>query len=122
MLKKYFEKVKIDIFPEIENWDSDNPLFSEIAAEKNVNKLPYKYWFFFHPTAYNFIYYGVFVIAIIMFVITALIIKHYFGAFGIIPGLLVLLLAYKLIKSIMSRKERNKMTFGDMWLKDDKDT
>ena len=111
---KWFDINKYKIFPDMEDWTSD---MNKYRYEKNVNKLTYKEWFWFHPSAYSFISYGLFVLPIFMFSILAVyFVNIKLVGLAIIPILAVVILSYALYKRIINRVSG--FTFYDLYMRE----
>ena len=104
------------MFPEVEDWSKP---YYKYTNEKDVNKLTYKQWFWFHPTAYNLIYYGFPINGIVIFTLTT----GYFVQIGVwigavLTSLILLSLIISLFRKFIRRKENKGMTFYDLFLRD----
>jgi len=106
----WFDQNKYKIFPDIKDWTDSQDKY---RFEKNVNKLSYKQWFWFHPTAFSFISYGLLILPMIMFsVLTIYLFNVKLGGVAIIPILLVIALAFQLYKKIKTHVKD--FTFYDL--------
>jgi hypothetical protein len=52
------------IFPEIKEW-KDNK--DDLRLKQDINSMPFKYWFFFHYTAYSIIMFSYYILNMIIF-------------------------------------------------------
>lgn len=64
MSKKYFLKYREGMFPWIKDFTTTQ---NELRHTKNVKEMTYKEWFWFHPTAYHLLSYGINWIGILTF-------------------------------------------------------
>ena len=115
MIRKYFDKRKYDLFPEIKDFTVNH---WELRS-KNVNDMSYNEWFWFHPSAFKLIYYGIHVIGICVF--------GGFGLLALLRGLilpstilfiLAIILGFQFAGKIRNRKSINRVNFYDTWLRE----
>jgi len=67
-IKSYMLGQKYKIFPEFYMMkDNEIQAYKDMVAHKNPNDISYRDWFWHHPTAYKLFYYGITIIAYIMF-------------------------------------------------------
>jgi hypothetical protein len=53
--RKYWDKEKVKEFPEIKDWTSPQ---NHLRFDNDVNGMKWKYWYWFHPSAYKLMFYG----------------------------------------------------------------
>lgn len=116
MSRKYFQKKKLELFPEIKDWTKEPKTF---IKGKTIQQMSYREWFWFDSSAFCLISYGGDIIGALIFFLGA----AYFMQKGIIIlALFISILAiyhiYSLIKKIMKRKVYGAMTFYDIFLKE----
>ena len=109
---------KYKLFPEF-IYFSDEQEFNYIESVKetsNISNISYRDWFWFHPSAYSLMYYGVDSVGILTFGAVSFIL-FYVGwwLFGIFPAIIVLLFLYDLIKKMMNPP--NDEIFYERWFK-----
>lgn len=95
-MRSYFDTKKHEMFPEIKDWTDPQ---NRWRHDDNVRDMPYKYWFFFHPTAYHLIHYSIYVLSILIFTTVALLLRHnkfFLGLFSI----LVVYLTFNFVKKL----------------------
>jgi len=116
-MKAYFDQHKYEIFPEIKNWrDPQN----QYRHETNVRMMEYKYWFWFHPSAFKLMSFGMNVIALMMCAIGMLILIAKGAWFMIfIPALLLgVPNTIGLINKIQMKAWNSEMNFYDLWMRE----
>ena len=115
MLKNYFDKTKGKLFPEITDWTQN---YSERRL-KNPNNMTHKEWFWFSPSAYKFMYYGIHVCSILIFVAMATF--SFFKISKALSGIMLIfagLVSYQLYKRIKTRHLITYITFYDTFLRE----
>jgi hypothetical protein len=116
---KYFKNNRHKLFPTITDFSSPQNKFRN---ETNINKLTYKQWFWFHPSAYILISFGINIIAVILF--TALCIYSVYRQSWIITmisGTMIIPNFIAIIKKYKNRKSLNTITFYDILVRDNDD-
>ena len=115
---KFFLKNRTKWFPEITDWTQPFDNIRYLPNHK-VKDISYKKWFWFHPTAFNIINYGINSIAIIVF--SLFLVYSIIEKKGLLMLLLIIMLLCNIIalkKKISNKKATEYMTFYDVWLRD----
>ena len=115
-MRAYFDKFKRTMFPEIKNWNKDDPLK---LKNKTFMDMETKQWFFFDPLPYKLVTYGgptFFVINMGLVIAYFIHIERYDGI--IIPGILFLIMIIKLIGSIKNRRMHRDYNFYKMYMQE----
>lgn len=112
----YLKRIRKDLFPKVDDWTKPMDNFKDVP----VGELTYSQWFWFHPSAYQLVYWGVPSCALlqgsILFVIWLYIQSTYLLVSWILFGLLGLYLLYS---KYNKRKAVEGLTFYDIYLKDE---
>ena len=72
-VRAYFLKNRESMFPDIKDFSQD---FMGKRQEKDVRKLKWTEWFWFHPSAFKLIYYGSLVMPMIFFIVIGIVFIH----------------------------------------------
>jgi len=115
ILRKYFDKRKRDMFPDIKDWTDPR---NDIRLNDNVRAMSYNDWFWFHPSAFSLIHFGYPILSFIVFVIIGLCTLG-IPFLPVIPFLLSAYFLYDLYKKIKTRNHYNLMTMHDVYLRED---
>ena len=115
MLLNYFRNKREKMFPDIKDFSADQDQYKNT----NVNKLDYKTWFWFHPSAFNLFFYGSPFVALFIYLSIGLyaILNHKMWLLGIIIVFMAVLL-YDVIKKSKFWEEYENVTFYDFYIKD----
>ena len=115
MLLNYFRNKREKMFPDIKDFSADQDQYKNT----NVNKLDYKTWFWFHPSAFNLFFYGSPFVALFIYLSIGLyaILNHNMWLLGIIIVFMAVLL-YDVIKKSKFWEEYENVTFYDFYIKD----
>lgn len=114
--RKYWNKNKKATFPEIKDWT--NPQ-NEYRYFKDIKKMPWKYWFYFHPSSFILLQYGGNILSIIMFTIMI----FYFQskeltALATLSVLFIGVIGYDLYKKVKNYKAMKQMNFYDLFMRE----
>jgi len=112
-LATHFQDNKHKMFPHIEDWTDPQ---DEMRYEKNVKKLNYAEWFFFHPSSYSILTYGTWIVVPITWGVF-----FFFFDNPVMRTISIIFIAYslfKLTKLIIHRKLNKDMTFYDIWMRE----
>ena len=116
MVSAYFSRNRQKMFPWITDFHDPQ---DHLRFEEDTRKLTYMEWFWFHPTAYNLLYYGTPISAFIIFGLGTMIALHLNSFFSAgIMGLFTLLMgwdAWRKSKHFAITKTRN---FYDIFVRD----
>jgi len=114
-MKRYFNKRKYDMFPEVKDWSDPKP---ELRFEKNIKDMGFYDWLWFHPSAYSLLHFGYPFVCIALFAIaTLLIIK--IPILPLFSGLCGLYFIYDAYKKLRNREHMKLITMSDIYLRDD---
>ena len=111
ILKKDREK----LFPEIKDFTKPFNKYKN----KNPLKITYNQWFWFHPSAFQLLYPGIFICGAINFTLATLylLIKE-LNILAIFSTLFALLFTYQAINKIKDLKTLKNITFYDYFIRD----
>jgi len=115
IFKDYFKKNRVKMFPWINDFSDPQDSF---RLEKDVSKLSYGQWFWFHPTAFKTFHFGISAMAFFsfgLFGLLTLIYNKYLSLFLLIMSIVYLI---DLIKKIIYRKTLSNITFYDLYVRD----
>jgi len=113
-VRAYFLKNRKGMFPHIKDFSQD---FNKLRLEKDVNKLKWGEWFWFHPSAFKIIWYGSLALPMLFFTVIGIVfIKMVFVPVISFPiaGLCV----WELIRKYRIRHAYQYQTFYDTFVKD----
>lgn len=112
----YFEKNKQSIFPEIVDWSDPQ---NQYRLNDDVRHMPYKYWAFFHPSAYKLVMFSLPILAIVLF--GGLAFLSYAKDVKVLAAFLALiavLQVYDLIKKIKNYSLMRDTNFYDIFMRE----
>ena len=112
--RAYFLKNRESLFPDIKDFSQD---FMKLRLEKNVNKLKWGEWFWFHPSAFKIIWYGSLVLPMVLFLTVGIV----FIDTVLVPVVsfpIVGLCVWELIRKYRIRHSYKFQTFYDTFVKD----
>lgn len=117
ILKQYFNKEKLKMFPEVKDWKNPKP---EIRYSNNVKDMNFYDWLWFHPSAYKLIHFGYPILCVVMFLALGIItyLLHWTIG-GIIPIMSVLFsgfFVWDFIKKYKQRSLTSNMTLADVYM------
>jgi len=117
MIRNYFDKHKRKMFPLIE--DFTDPM-DHIRNSNKIKSMKYHDWFWYHPSAYNLLNFGINAIGVFMALIASIYILFWFEykLILIITGILFAANAKELHTKTKNYKYAQNTSFYDMWIRD----
>lgn len=119
--KDYFRKIRVDIFPEVEDWAGDQ-MDKKNKATKYPQSVNYREWFFFSSDCFKLTYFGIFISGIINGVICVILAWVFSLTWlyyvGITLAIMTLYLIWRFWKTIILTWF-GQLTFYDLFLRDD---
>lgn len=116
MRATHFDKNKHKMFPWVTDWNDPQ---DHLRHSNDVKSMDFWTWFFFHPSAYKIIYYGMYVSLFMTMGIFALILIHYnLWIVAIFPGVVALGAVIGLIQRIIKYKYIKETTFYDIHMRE----
>jgi hypothetical protein len=113
MIKEYFALNKRKMFPYIKDWKSPQDKFRKAG----VKELNYEKWFFFHPSAYALINFGVNACGMLSFGLIG-VLCFFRGVFPLV-GICAFVFTLLLLDLIKKMKNHHKgFTFYDLWMRE----
>jgi len=116
MTNAYWENVKRDLFPEIEDWTDPQDHW---RMQEDVRQLTYKQWFWFSPSAYKISHYGVGILGTIIFSLLGT--MFYFKDImflTVLFAILASLMTFDFIKKYKNREATRYTNYYDIFLRE----
>jgi len=113
---KYLKEARYRIFPEITDWTEE---YNDLRA-KHPNDMRYIEWFWFHPSAFKLMKYGIPIIGFTHFLGAGLILQFKFDLriLTVLCYLICLWCIYQFYKAYTELKLAPDMNFYDLYLRD----
>lgn len=113
---QYLKEKRHSIFPNIKDWTADH----NNLRQMHPNDMRWIEWFWFHPSAFKLMKYGIPIIGFIHFLIAGIILQFKFDlrSLGFISYLFCMWCFYQYYKAYTELKIAPDMNFYDLYLRD----
>lgn len=117
MLKAYFDRErKQGMFPWVKDWSDPQ---DHLRNERNVRRMPFYTWLWFHPSAFKLIHFGAPVVTFTFFTTGIILLLNtkvsLLAALFLIP---IILAVREFIKKMQNRKTTRNTTMYDVYLRE----